>query len=148
MAACRRSVDQRTPRVQVLGFRDWNAPWAMGANLTLGYKGFTLYVAGSGNFGGQGFMDNDYMKAYGDRKYSEIARNRWTPETAKTATYPRLTSLDNGMNFNGSDFWIYDTDVFYLNTVQLTYTLPSPSPPSIWKLTSEAHPSAATTTSA
>lgn len=107
----------------VLG--DWSAPWAMGANLTLGYKGFTLYVAGSGNFGGQGFMDNDYMKAYGDRKYSEIARNRWTPETAKTATYPRLTSLDNGMNFNGSDFWIYDTDVFYLNTVQLTYTLPA-----------------------
>ena len=65
------------------------------------------------------------MQVYGDRKYSDVVRGRWTPETAATATYPRLTSQNNNMNFVSSDFWTYSTDAFFLNTVQLTYTLPS-----------------------
>ncbi len=103
----------------------WGSPWSMGANITVGYKGLTLYVAGSGRFGATGFKDNSYMQVYGDRKYSDVVRGRWTPETAATATYPRLTSQNNNMNFVSSDFWTYSTDAFFLNTVQLTYTLPS-----------------------
>lgn len=53
-----------------------------------------------------------------------MVRGRWTPETAATATYPRLTAKDNTNNFRNSNFWIYSTDCFNLNKVQLTYDMP------------------------
>ena len=60
-----------------------------------------------------------------DGKYSALARNRWTPETAETATYPRLSSMSGSNNFQTSDFWLYKTDAFRLAKVQITYDLPS-----------------------
>lgn len=62
---------------------------------------------------------------YGDRKYSEIVRGRWTKETATTATYPRLTTKGGDLNFVTSDFWTYSTDAFYINQIQLTYDFPN-----------------------
>ncbi|WP_291528791.1 SusC/RagA family TonB-linked outer membrane protein [Bacteroides sp. UBA939] len=103
----------------------WSAPLLMGLNLTAKYKGFTLFVAGAGSFGGKGLKDNRYMHVYGDRKYSEVVRGRWTPETAATATYPRLTTQGGDLNFVPSDFWLYSTSRFDLNRVQLTYDFPA-----------------------
>lgn len=103
----------------------WSAPWNYGLNLTANFKNFTLFVAASGNAGGTGVMDNSYAWVYGDRKYSDIVRGRWTPETANTATYPRLTTQSGDLNFVTSDFWTYSTDQFYLNQVQLTYNFPA-----------------------
>ena len=105
----------------------WSAPWTYGLNLTANFKNFTLFVAASGNAGGTGVMDNSYAWVYGDRKYSDIVRGRWTPETANTASYPRLTTQGGELNFVTSDFWTYSTDQFYLNQVQLTY-----NPPAKW----------------
>lgn len=102
----------------------WTAPWTYGLNLTANYKGFTLFVAATGNAGGTGVMDNSYAWVYGDRKYSDIVRGRWTPETAATATYPRLTTQGGELNFVTSDFWTYSTDAFYLDQIQLTYNFP------------------------
>ena len=82
-------------------------------------------MAGSSNAGATGVMDNSYAWVYGDRKYSEMVRGRWTPETAATATYPRLTTQSGDLNFVTSDFWTFSTDAFYINQVQLTYNLPS-----------------------
>ncbi|MDE5734924.1 MAG: SusC/RagA family TonB-linked outer membrane protein, partial [Duncaniella sp.] len=103
----------------------WSAPWTYGFNFTAAWKRFTLFVAGSGNAGGTGVMDNSYAWVYGDGKYSDIVRGRWTPKTASTATYPRLTTQSGELNFVTSDFWTYSTDAFYLNQVQLTYNFPS-----------------------
>lgn len=102
----------------------WTAPWTYGFNFTANYKGFTLFVAATGNAGGTGVMDNKYAWVYGDRKYSDIVRGRWTPETAATATYPRLTTQGGELNFVTSDFWTYSTDAFYLDQIQLTYNFP------------------------
>ena len=68
---------------------------------------------------------SEYYWVYGDRKYSEVVRGRWTPETASTATYPRLTTQNNTHNFRNSDFWMYKNDCFNLSKLQLTYDLPS-----------------------
>ena len=64
------------------------------------------------------------MRVYGDGKYSEVVRDRWTPETAATAKYPRLTTQGGELNFVSSDFWLYDTSRFNLDKVQLTYDFP------------------------
>ena len=97
----------------------------MGLNLTAKYKGFTLFVAGTGSFGGKGLKNNSYMHVYGDRKSSEVVRGRWTEETADIATYPRLTTQGGDLNFVASDFWLYDTSRFDLNSVQLSYDFPA-----------------------
>lgn len=70
-----------------------------------------------------GFGSYFYMQQ--DNKYSVNALGRWTPETAATATHPRLTSLSNANNESPSSFWLYSTDRFNLRKVQLTYDFPS-----------------------
>lgn len=103
----------------------WGANFIGGVNFTAKWNGFTLFLAGNYNFGGMGVKDNLATWNYGDRKYSEVVRGRWTKETAATATYPRLTTEGGDLNFVTSDFWTYKADAFYLGKVQLTYDLPS-----------------------
>lgn len=109
-----------------LGKAGWSAaPFIYGVNLTLKYKNFTLYAAGTGMTGAIGFKNNSYYWVKGSSKYSEVVLGRWTPETAATASYPRLTTTDNSNNFRNSTFWRYSTDKFTLNRVQLTYDMPA-----------------------
>lgn len=108
---------------QVMGKYGWNAtPFFYGVNITLNWKQFTLFIAGTGQMGAKAFKSNDWI--YNQKKYTSVVRGRWTPETAATATYPRLTAKDNTNNFRNSTFWIYSTDRFNLNKVQLTYDMP------------------------
>ncbi len=100
------------------------APFTLGVNLTLRWKGFTLFALGTGYFGGTGVKNSNYYWVYGDRKYSEVVLGRWTEATQDIATYPRLTTLSNTHNFQTSDFWLYSTSRFCLSKVQLTYDFP------------------------
>ena len=94
-----------------------------GVTLNVKYKALQLFVLGTGQ-GGEEVMFNDpYYWVYGDRKYSEVVLNRWTEETASTATYPRLSSSSNSNDFTNSTFWMYKNNWFKLQTVQLSYTL-------------------------
>lgn len=108
-----------------LGRAGWGgAPFSYGINITAKWKGWTLFLRGTGSMGTYGMKDNTYFWVYGDRKYSEEVVNRWTFETAHRATYPRLTTLSGSNNFRSSDFWLYKADRFDLAKVQLTYDLP------------------------
>lgn len=102
----------------------WGAPFSLGVNLTARWKGFTFFAMCTGNFGGNGIKSNSYTWVYGDRKYSEVVRDRWTEETKNIATYPRLTTQSGDNNFRNSDFWMYSTDRFDISKVQITYDLP------------------------
>ncbi len=102
----------------------YGAPATLGVNLTFKYKNFTLFMLGIGGFGGHAFKSNSYWWVSGDGKYSAVVRDRWTPETAATATYPRLTTEAGQNNFVNSDFWLYSTSRFDLAKVQLTYDFP------------------------
>ena len=99
-------------------------PFTFGLNLTLKWKNFVFYAMGTGQTGGMAYKNNDYNWVYGDRKYSEVVWGRWTPETAATATYPRLTTTSNENNFKNSTFWMYKTNRFNLDRVQVTYNMP------------------------
>ncbi len=102
----------------------FGAPLTLGINLTLKYKNFTLFMLGNGQFGAYGMKNSGYYYMSGDAKYSVNARGRWTPETAATATHPRLTTLRHDNNAAASTFWMYSTDRFNLRKVQLTYDFP------------------------
>lgn len=102
----------------------WDSPFMSGINLTLAWRDFTFYAMGNLYLGGHGMKDNSYYWVSGNGKYSEEVRNRWTPETAATATYPRLTTTDAANNNRISDFWMYKNDRFNLSQVQLTYKMP------------------------
>ena len=106
------------------GLGSIGSPFTIGVNLTLKYKNFTLFVLGNGQFGAYGMMNGSYYYMSGDAKYSVNARNRWTPETAATATHPRLTTLSSAHNASNSTFWLYSTDRFNLRKIQLTYDFP------------------------
>ena len=109
-----------------LGHAGWGgAPFSYGINITAKWKGWTLFLRGTGSTGTYGMKDSSYYWVYGDRKYSEEVVNRWTFETARTATYPRLTTQSGTNNFRSSDFWLYKANRFDLAKVQLTYDLPT-----------------------
>ena len=100
------------------------APFFYGINLTLKWKDFTFYALATGQAGGIAFKNNTYYCPTGTSKYSVYARERWTPATAATASYPRLTTTDNANNLQTSSFWKYSTNRFDLNKIQVTYDMP------------------------
>ena len=102
----------------------YGAPLTLGVNLTLKYKNFTFFLVGNGQFGAQGLKNGVYYYMSGEDKYSINAYGRWTPETAETATHPRLTTLSSYNNSVNSTFWMYNTDRFNIRKIQLTYDFP------------------------
>jgi TonB-linked SusC/RagA family outer membrane protein len=101
-----------------------SSPWTYGVNLNLKYKGFNLFLLGTAQTGATGNKltgFGQYFSVDGNDKYSEVVLGRWTPETANTATFPRLSSRNNQNNFRSSSFWLYDNSFFRLNRAQLTY---------------------------
>ena len=101
----------------------WDSPFISGLNLTLKYKNFTFFAMGNLYLGGHGMKDNSYYWMRGTAKYSEIARDTWTPENPN-AQYPRLSTTNGDNNYRYSDFWMYSNDRFNLRKVQLTYSFP------------------------
>jgi hypothetical protein len=66
---------------------------------------------------------NDFQAFQNNGKVSSIALGRWTPETALSATYPRLSAQNNLNNFQPSSFWQRDGSFIKLRSLELGYTL-------------------------
>ncbi len=52
----------------------------------------------------------------------EMAFGRWTPEKGNAATYPRLTTEVDNINFRGSSFWKRNGSFIKLRNAELGYT--------------------------
>jgi len=97
----------------------------IGLTLGVAYKGFSisaLFQAGLGADAYAGYEAAVPFKA----ALQPLHMNRWTPETAATATFPALTSNFVGtyMNPNGnlSTFWTQSTDYLRLRSMEIAYT--------------------------
>ena len=101
------------------------SPIVAGANLTVKYGNFTFFALATANSGAYAIKNSAYYWVYGEGKYSEVVRGRWTPATAATATFPRLTTQSGANNFQNSDYWLYKTDRINISKVQLTYDFPT-----------------------
>jgi hypothetical protein len=104
--------------------RRWQAPFSGGLQLRISYKDLTLYVLGEGRTGADGFKSSNYYWIDGNEKYSVSVLDAWTPETAATATFPRLTTSTNSNNYRTSSFWQYNNDYFSIQKIQLSYNMP------------------------
>ena len=99
-----------------------NARLQYSIHLNLQYKGFELFVMGTGKTGGEASLRNDnYYHVYGEERYSVNALDSWTSENAASAKYPRLSTTESSNNHLQSTFWLYSKDRFDIHTLQLTY---------------------------
>lgn len=99
-----------------------------GLNLGLKYGGldFQAFVQGVMNRT-VSLLDDafDYTHPLANNNNITVfSSNPWTPQTANTATSPRLSTLVNNNNNQASDFWLRNGNFFKLRNVELGYTLP------------------------
>jgi len=85
-------------------------------DLSFLFQGAAGGVVDIRNVSTQGFQNS--------AKPSTFVLNRWTPETAGTANFPRLSVVNNGLNYQTSDFWIYKSDYFKLKNVEIGFSTP------------------------
>ena len=104
-----------------------------GLDLGVAWKGFELSMFWQGAYNRDLYVSDrtlvegfqNYGQAYG-QAYANLL-NRWTPETAETASYPRLSAGGNNYNYgNGwnSSLWMHSGNYIRLKNIQLAYTLP------------------------
>ncbi len=97
-----------------------------GLNLGLKYKGFDFEILFEGAGGNTVTLMGNYFAAFQNNgQASSIALNRWTPETASTAIYPRLSAKDNLNNYLYSDFWQRDGSYLKLRSAEIGYIFSS-----------------------
>jgi len=97
-----------------------------GLDLCIKYKlvDFTVQVMGMGDR--YLYMPNNYRNSLnGGGNATVYALDSWTPETAATAKYPRLSITNNGNNQQYSDFWFQNASFIKLKTVEIGFNLPS-----------------------
>jgi len=99
----------------------------LGAEFTIGYKGFSLRALLQGAFG---YAVQVTAEGAGDAFNGNLRPwdlERWTPATAATATYPRIglnTNINNISWQTVSDFWFANTRYVRLKSLELAYQIP------------------------
>lgn len=103
----------------------------LGFHAGLTYKGFDLDLMFQGAMNRSVYLGGRYGYAFIDNgQVSSMALNRWAyyPEegidTRATATYPRLSSMDNLNNYQSSSFWLKNGDFLKLRSLELGYAIP------------------------
>jgi TonB-linked SusC/RagA family outer membrane protein len=84
--------------------------------LVQGVKNRDIYLSGNSYWA---FQNNGTGQAYTN------ALNRWTPQSAANATYPRLSFGNNTNNYAVSSYWIKSGDYLRLKNAEIGYSLPA-----------------------
>ncbi|PSL49892.1 TonB-linked SusC/RagA family outer membrane protein [Chitinophaga niastensis] len=96
-----------------------------GATLGADYKGFDFTMLFQGAAHSDLMLNNEAVyEFFQGGKVKPFHLGRWTPETANTATYPRLHSNTNGNNHRASSFWLRSADYLRLKNAEIGYQLP------------------------
>lgn len=109
---------------RAIGFPDY-PEYTFGLTLQAQYKGFDINMLWTGAtnvsraFQGSFQIPFGPTQAFGLMEY--MADGRWTPETASSATYPRMSFLGVENNTKYSDFWLRDASYIRLKNIELGY---------------------------
>lgn len=98
----------------------------LGFNLGFKYAGFDFdaFLQGVMNRS-VSLLDEAYVYTHpivNNNNITEFSKNSWTPQTAATATTPRLSTLNNDNNNVYSDFWLRNGNFFKLRSIEAGYT--------------------------
>lgn len=99
----------------------------LSASLVIGlkYKGFDFETMFYGVGCRTSYLSgNTYWAFMNQYSAPESALARWTPETADTAVYPRLSTMANANNTQYSSFWQVDGSFLKVRYVEFGYSLP------------------------
>ncbi len=87
--------------------------------------GITAMFQGVGRFTGVKNTSGGYWGLISNTNlFQEAYECRWTPETAETALYPRLSSQSNTNNYRTSTLWMFDRSFLKLRNLEVYYNLP------------------------
>jgi TonB-linked SusC/RagA family outer membrane protein len=106
---------------------------SLNGGITLGfnYKGFSFSMLWVGATMTSRLLEETFRTPLGDTNNRSLMQmqydNRWTPETASTATLPR-PSFDSKANNYGtnSDLWLKDASYFRLKTIEISQSIKFP----------------------
>ena len=115
-------IDQDDQRA--IGYPNYPA-YNYGVNLGLNYKNFDISASFAGATGTSRLLDESLRTPFGttgERSLLQyMADEAWTPETASTATFPRITFTGALNNSKDSDFWLRDASYVRLKTLEMGY---------------------------
>ncbi|MBO9154754.1 SusC/RagA family TonB-linked outer membrane protein [Chitinophaga sp. GCM10012297] len=103
------------------------ASTVLGLTLGANYKGFSVNLLFQGSFGYSFSVVGTGIETF-QSQFQPIHQERWTPENAAHAQFPRLTSNPTTVNSARtymSDFWLIDARYVRLKTIDLGYQMPS-----------------------
>jgi TonB-linked SusC/RagA family outer membrane protein len=113
-----------------IGYTD-SPELTLGLHTGFTYRGFELDLFFQGAMNRTVYQSGKYFEAFQDYgKVSSVALGRWAYDPAEgidtraTATYPRLSSVDNPNNYQLSSFWQKNGDFLKLRSLELGYSLP------------------------
>ncbi|MGX5818913.1 TonB-dependent receptor [Chitinophaga lutea] len=96
-----------------------------GTTLRMGFRRWDFSVLFQGAANCDVLLNNEAVyEFFQSGKVKPFHLGRWTPETAETATYPRLHSNTHGNNHRASTFWIRSASYLRLKNAEVGYTLP------------------------
>lgn len=97
-------------------------------NATFSFKNFDFYMLWNGATNVSRALSNPYNPAFGQFNNQSLVRwvyeNSWTPETAETATLPRITFKNISNNSVSSSVWLTDASYLRLRNIEFGYTVP------------------------
>ena len=99
----------------------------IGMPVKIGYKGFDLSVLFQGAFDYSLYLYGTAIEPF-QSQWQPIHEKRWTPATANSAEFPRLTTNATSVNspfVYSSTFWLVDAYYIRVKSVDLNYNLSS-----------------------
>lgn len=95
----------------------------------ISWKGFDFSMQWTGATHVSRLLSEEYRSPFGTTNnrglLQFLANERWTPETAETATMPRFTFANKVHNQQTSSMWLRDASYIRLKNIELGYTLPA-----------------------
>jgi TonB-linked SusC/RagA family outer membrane protein len=98
--------------------------WNFGFNTAVSYKSFDVNLIFQGVAGLTQYLSGSRYHAFQNNGHvNEMALDRWTTQTATSATYPRLSADNNQNNYRFSSFWQKNGSFLKLRVAEIGYTL-------------------------
>jgi TonB-linked SusC/RagA family outer membrane protein len=109
---------------KAIGYPNYPA-YNFGLNAGFSYKDFDFSMSWAGATQTSRLLDESLRVPFGttgERSLMQyMADEAWTPETANTATFPRITFQGALNNSKNSDFWLRDASYVRLKTLEFGY---------------------------